>query len=163
MVFTEPVVPRRWSRRKLLRAGAGTLTTALLTGCSWVHRDPPPPAPDPLDPLLWSTHELVRRYESVIAAHPDLAERLGPLHAAHVAHLAALREVVGRDPATPPTATASHQPVDGEPEPAVAALREARRRAEAEAEQACLAASPSRAVLLGTITAARASHVSVLS
>src|SRR5690606_35621423 len=60
MVFTEPVVPRRWSRRKLLRAGAGTLTTALLTGCSWVHRDPPPPAPDPLDPLLWSTHELVR-------------------------------------------------------------------------------------------------------
>lgn len=146
--------------------GAGALTSGLLAGCDWLRSDPPPPVPDPLDQFIWSTQELAQRYESTLTAYPELTERLGPLHATHVAHLAALRDVVGRDPAPPsPTNPAgTFRPAPGQdPDTAVVALREAEEAAQAEAAQACLAAPPARALLLGTITAARASHVSVLS
>lgn len=149
----------------MLTAGAGTLTGGMLAGCSWLRDDSPPPTPDPLDALLRATHELAQRYESTVTAFPDLADRLGPLHATHIAHLAALRDVVGRDPASPSPTTAGTwtPPAGGDTQTAVAVLREAEEAARDQAATACLAAPPTRAVLLGTITAARASHVSVLS
>lgn len=140
------------------------MAAGLLTGCGrW--GDDPPPAPDPLDALLLATQALAQRYAVVLQAYPELTERLGPLHATHVAHVAALRQVVGRDP-TPsasPTGGVWNAPVGGDPGAAVAALREAEEKAQREAADACLAAPPGRAVLLGTIAAARATHVKVLS
>lgn len=165
MVFTVPVAPRRCSRRRLLTAGAGAVTAGLLAGCGRWGGDDRRPTTDPLDEFLRSTHALAQRYASTLAAFPDLAERLGPLHATHVAHVAALRETVGRDPT--PSATPSGgvwtAPVGAEAEAAVAALRQAEEDAQREAADACLAAPPNRAVLLGTIAAARATHVKVLT
>lgn len=108
-----------------------------------------------------------------MTAYPGLAERLGPLHATHVAHVAVLLDLTGRKPA-PPSAdpgpsgvwTLPQEAHDGDPadpDDAVAALRAAEQAAQDEAAQACLVALAEQAVLLGTIAAARATHVRVLA
>jgi hypothetical protein len=152
--------PRRWSRRALLGA-AGTVGAAgALAGCSWFDDEPPPP-PDPLEPLLASTRALAAWYDATLAAHPQLADQLRPPYEAHLAHETALLELIGR----PELASASPPPAGTaplEPEAALEALREAERDGQDEATQACLAAPPERAALLGSIAAARATHAAVL-
>jgi hypothetical protein len=138
-----------------------------LSGCSWLGPEPPePPPPDPLEPLLATTRALLARYDAVLAAHPDLTGRLRPLYEAHAAHESALVDVIGRpELASPAAGAGSWAPPAGElaePDQALAVLREAERDGQAEAAQACLAAPPERAALLGSITAARATHAEVL-
>lgn len=173
MVFTRPV-QRGWSRRAVLGMfGTGMAAgIAPAAGCSWWDSDPPPPPapPDPLEPLLASTRDLAGRYAQTIAGYPELAGRLGPLHEAHLAHEAALLAVIGRpelaatSPGTPSgTAQSAAGPSASSPQEAVAALRKGERDGREQAAQACLAAEPGRAALLGSITAARRTHLEVLA
>jgi hypothetical protein len=150
----------------LAAAGAG-LGAGALAGCSLLQSSPAPPPPDPLEPLLRSTRLLVARYAAALAAHPDLAERLGDPHQAHLAHEAALLDVINRPELASPSpggaAWASpSEAVPTAPDDAIAALRDAERDGRDEAVQACLSAPPARAPLLGSIAAARATHVEVL-
>jgi hypothetical protein len=170
MVFTM-AVRSGWSRRAVLRAAGSVSAVGVLSGCAWFDDEARIPPPDPLEPLLAATRALADRYRTVLASHADLADRLGPLRDAHAAHAAALLELIGRPelaspppdtgPATPAGAGPTASP--GEPADPLAALREAERAAQAEAAQACLSAPPRRAALLGSITAARATHVEVLT
>jgi hypothetical protein len=173
MVFTRPV-QRGWSRRAVLGMLGLAAGIGPVAACSWREPDPPPPPPlDPLEPLLASARELAGQYERAITDHPDLAGRLGPLREAHLAHEEALRAVIGRPElasASPGTASWVTPPADHStipparsPKEAVAALRNAERDGREQAAQACLAAEPDRAALLGSITAARRTHVAVLS
>lgn len=152
----------------LTAAGAGlTGSLAVATGCDWWDRPPPPPPPDPLEPLLSATRALRARYRHTIAVHPDVAERLQPLLQTHDAHVTALRDMIGRPELATPTPTTSATPsppaVPAGSDEAVAALREAEERARDDARHACLQASAERAGLLGSICAARATHVEVLA
>lgn len=162
VVFTRSVLGG-WSRRALLIAAAGAAGSAL-AGCSWRADPPPPVPPDPLLPLLRSTDALAAHYQAVRAAYPDLADRLAGIHEAHLAHVAALRELTGADPSASPSAAVSPSPPTPTDDPAAVltdlAAREQTARAEAAA--ACLSAAPARAALLGSITAARATHLVVL-
>jgi hypothetical protein len=168
MVFTVAVPDNAgtgWSRRTVL-AAAATGAAVTVTGCAWFEPEPPPPPPDPLEPLLAGTRDLAGRYDRTLLVHPDLAGRLEPLRATHLAHVAAVLEAIGRPgPATPAPAGSPPDPGgipadDGE---AVEQLREHERDASEQARQACLPAPPDRVALLGSICAARASHVEALS
>lgn len=185
LVFT--VAVRRdkpgWTRRAVLGAASGAAVAGAVSGCSWFESDPPPPPPpDPLEPFLAATRALATRYQRVLASHPDLVGQLRPLQQAHLAHAAALVALIGRPELASPTATTTPEPTGPEPaapaspdpagtadpaeptEPAeaVAGLRAAEQDARAAAAEACLAAPPERAALLGSITAARATHAEVL-
>lgn len=165
MVFTMAVRDGTgWTRRGVLGVA---VAVGALSGCSWLESEPPePPPPDPLEPMLASTRALLARYDAVLAAHPDLTGRLRPLAESHTAHEAALLEVIGRPELASPSAGAgSWAPPAGEltdPDQALAVLREAERGGQVEAAQACLSAPAERTALLGSITAARASHAEVL-
>jgi hypothetical protein len=158
-----------WTRRAVLAAGSAAVV-GTATGCSWLDPDPPPPPPpDPLEPLLAGTRTLAARYQQALDTHPDLADRLRPLHQTHLAHEAALLAAIGRpELATPsPGSGAWSPPLDGwsvpdDPAGALAELREFEQDGQQEAARACLAAHPERAALLGSVTAARATHAEVL-
>jgi hypothetical protein len=165
MVFTRAVpggMHGGWSRRAALGAAGAVGAAGALAGCSWFAEDPPP-APDPLEPLLAATRTLAARYAAALAAHPDLADRLRPLHEAHLAHESALVSLIGR----PELATATPSPPapspPGDPDGVLTALRDAERDGQDEAGRACLSAEPARAELLGSIAAARATHAEVLA
>lgn len=151
----------------MLGALAGATTAGTLTGCSWLAPVPPPPLPpDPLAPLLRSNRRLTGHYQAVLAVHPELTDLLSPLVAVHTAHAAVLLDLVRRPAATPPAGGWVQSPatnVPAEAADALAMLRAEEEAARDEAAQACLAAPPERAALLGSICAARASHVEVLS
>ncbi|MEV1289987.1 hypothetical protein [Micromonospora sp. NPDC049679] len=157
---------RALSRRGVLRLAAGAtlgVPAAALTGCGLFDRgEKPPPAPDPLAPLLASAWELAARHDAAAAAHPDLSARLTPLAEAHRAHAAELARITGT---TPPTTTPSGGTRSAEPGDAkttLAGLRSAEREGQAAAAEACRTAPGARAALLGSIAAARATHVEVL-
>jgi hypothetical protein len=147
---------QQWTRRAVL---AGVVA---LSGCSWLDREPDePPPPDPLEPLLASTRALAARYQASVTAFPDLADRLQPVLANHRAHETALLELIGRpELASPSPGAGTWSPPLAED--VLGELRDAERAARDEAAQACLAASPERAAVLGSITAARATHAEVL-
>jgi hypothetical protein len=160
MVFTGPM--RGLSRRSVLGAAGAVGAAGAIAGCSWFADEPPPP-PDPLAPFLAATRALAARYDTVLAAHPDLTGRLAPLLEAHRAHETALVGLIGRPElvsASPPPTSAA-PPAD--PDEALATLRDAERDGQTEATEACLAAPSERAGLLGSIAAARATHAEVLA
>lgn len=155
---------QRLTRRGVLRGSAlGAAALATGTGCDiagpgaqWR------PGVDPLGELRAATAGLAESYDATIARHPDLGSRLGPLRDAHRAHLEALdRQLV--DPPAPATNQATSAGVPDDPATAVSALLAAEKKAASAAATACLAAPGYRAALLGSIAAARASHVEVLS
>jgi hypothetical protein len=161
------------SRRAVLRAGVGAALVGLAgSGCDLLSGDPePPPRPDPLVPLLAGTAELIVRYDAALAAHAELAATLTPVREAHVAHAGELARLIGTP--TPGGASASAGAPGGSAGPTggsapgdaqgtLAALRAAEQGARRAAADACLAADAQRAALLGSIAAARASHVEVL-
>jgi hypothetical protein len=148
---------RRHSRRAVLRAALGGAAAAAgIAACDSPQQKPAAkPAPDPLNPFYRDTATLLGSYEATLTAQPGLSERLAPLRDAHRAHLQALAREIG--PGLENSAA-------GEPAAAsVAALLAAEQEAAAAAKAACLSAPSYRAALLGSIAAARASHVVVLS
>ncbi|MDG4759506.1 MULTISPECIES: hypothetical protein [unclassified Micromonospora] len=153
------------SRRKLLRAGALLAlggAVAPLTGCDLFDRDDEPaPPPDPLRPMVDEALGLAEAHRASATAHPDLADRLGPIVEAHTAHATELARVIGvalpSAPAAAPTSTPAADPAG-----ALAALRALEKAGQRTATAACAAAPAERAALLGSIAAARATHQEAL-
>lgn len=153
------------ARREVVRAGtllalAGTIGP--IAGCGLFDDEPdPPPGPDPLAPLITGALDLAARYEAAIAAAPKLAGRLEPVAQAHRAHAAELSRITGTplpSPSpTPPDGSTGRQPAE-----LLAELRDAERQARDDAVKACVAAPADRAALVGSIAAARATHLEVL-
>ena len=158
----------RWTRRAVLAAAGGVGVAGVLSGCSLFTPEEPALPPDPLEPLLASAHQLITRYQEAISAHPDLAPRLQPIQQAHEAHAEALQQLIGRSPSPPGTGEAGSPPApspaaDPDDAAVLASLAELERAAAHQARLACLAAPAERTGLLGSITAARATHAEVLT
>ncbi|WFE64522.1 hypothetical protein [Micromonospora sp. WMMD714] len=132
-----------------------------LTGCDLLDRDGPDRPPDPLEPLAGESRALADRYRAAIAADPGLADRLTPIADAHAAHAEELRRLIGRPapsgPATPEPTVAA-----GAPATVLAGLRAAEQNGRDNAAKACADAPGDRAALLGSIAAARATHLEAL-
>jgi hypothetical protein len=155
------------SRRAVLRSVAGVAIgiagAAGLSGCGLLGNNPAPDRADPLDGLLAGTLALAGRYDAAIVAWPELAERLTPIRDAHRAHAAALATLMGKPTkTTAPSASSTETSAGATATDAVVALRTAEKTAQGDAATACLAASAARTTLLGSITAARASHQEAL-
>ncbi|MET8310490.1 MULTISPECIES: hypothetical protein [unclassified Micromonospora] len=153
------------SRRKLLRAGALLAlggAAAPLTGCDLFDRDgQPAPPPDPLRPMVDESLGLAAAHRASAAAHPELADRLGPIAEAHTAHATELARVIGVALPSTPAAAPTTAPA-AEPAGALAALRALEKTGQQSATAACAAAPAERAALLGSIAAARATHQEAL-
>jgi hypothetical protein len=151
------------SRRAVLRAGL-SLAVAGLTGVGLAGCDllsPPAPGEVPahaLDGFLADTVALRDRYAASITAMPELASRLTSVHDAHQAHVEALAAALGRQ--APPSAGDADAPAGRAA--TIAALVAAEKAGRDAAVAACVAASGRLAPLLGSIAAARASHVEVV-
>jgi hypothetical protein len=170
MVFTVAVRndgPTHWTRRVVLTAAAAGVAGST-TGCAWFESTPPqPPPPDPLEPMLAEARDLANRYARTVVVHPELVRLLEPLQATHHAHVAALLEVIDRPELATPSPSASPAAAESRGIPAaedeaLSELRALEQEAQERAGQACLQAPAERAELLGSICAARASHVQVL-
>jgi hypothetical protein len=156
------------SRRTFLRgvvglAGVGLTGAAAATalaGCDVLPTGgEPAEQPHQLQGLLGATVALGDQYEMAIAAVPALSTGLKPVLDAHRAHAAALAEAIG---VSVPPASPSPSPVPPQRAGAVAALAAAERAGRDAAVAACVEATPRLAALLGSIAAARASHLEVL-
>ncbi|TCB96209.1 hypothetical protein E0H26_16460 [Micromonospora zingiberis] len=151
----------------MLRVGAFLAlggATAPLTGCDLLDRDEPPP-PDPLAPLLDESLRLAAGLRAAADAHPDLAVRLVPLAETHEAHATELARVTGTATPSQPSPGSTAPPSPGTPAgPAttLTTLRKAERAGRDSAAAACAAAPGERAALLGSIAAARATHLEAL-
>ncbi|MEH1128066.1 hypothetical protein [Micromonospora sp. CPCC 206061] len=148
----------------MLRATLLAVAAYPLAGCDVFESEPEPAAsPDPLAPLLAATLDLAARHEAAIAAYPALADRLTPVLEAHRQHATELAKVTGAASASPaaPAASASAAPA-GDATATLAALRTAEQQGQKAAADACLAAPAARAALLGSISAARATHLEVV-
>jgi hypothetical protein len=173
MVFTWPMHPEDptrptpravpLTRRVVLRAAAaGGAVVVAGTGCDALRGGPQwHSPPDPLAGLRAATAALADRYDATIARHAQLADRLGPLRDDHRAHLDALDRQMLDTPS--PTPSRTDQAVPDDPAAAVSALLAEEKSGVVAAADACLAAPSWRAALLGSIAAARASHVEVLT
>ncbi|MEV4757518.1 hypothetical protein AB0J86_20720 [Micromonospora sp. NPDC049559] len=157
--------PPGHSRRAVLRAGAlasVTAVTAPLAGCDLFDgSDERDRGPDPLAGLVTGALDLAARHEAAAAAFPDLAARLTPIAQAHRAHAAELARVIATPlPSGAPTVPAGGAETDDRA--TLAALRKAEQRGQEEATRLCVDAPASRAALVGSIAAARATHAEVL-
>jgi hypothetical protein len=155
-------------RRHVLRLAAGAALAggaAILSGCDLVRDDQPAPAPppDPLLPLHAEALRLASAYDAALQAQPPLAGRLTGLATAHRAHAAELGRIIRPPAPADPAASGSAAPApDGDSAAVLTALREAEQAGQRAAAAACRAAPADRAALLGSIAAARASHVEAL-
>ncbi|MFI9529817.1 hypothetical protein [Micromonospora rosaria] len=141
----------------LLALGGATVP---LAGCDLLDReDAPDPAADPLAPLLAGALDLAARHRAAMAADPTLADRLGPIAEAHQAHAAELGRVIG---AASPSPTPAGSAPAGDRTAVLAALRAAEQQGRQDAATACAQAPAERAALLGSVAAARATHVEAL-
>ncbi|WP_229401389.1 hypothetical protein [Micromonospora okii] len=147
----------------MLRAGVLLAlggVAAPLTGCDPFDRgDDPDPAPDPLEPLAAEARELAARHRAALAADPGLAGLLTPIAEAHEAHAAELARLLGR---ATPTAAPSPDATGAGRASTLAGLREAEQGARRSAAKLCAEAPAERAALVGSIAAARATHVEAL-
>lgn len=179
------VVPhsnRRLSRRSALAALASCLGLLAVTGCRDDAADSQPAAYDPLEPVLAASVYLADRYQAAANALPVLSESLAPLREAHLAHVTALSRELGvaesgkRPAGRPPTAdpggasgaatpsgSTSQAPLPQGQAAILADLRELERLGQLQAAASCMAGPGYRAELVGSIAAARGSHVEVLS
>ena len=149
------------SRRALLRAAMGLAGAAVaagaLAGCEGLGGDGAPDDANPLLDFLTATVQLADRYDGAITAVPALSAALTPIRDAHRAHATALAAAL-EVPAPAPSGT---NPTD--PTTAKAALVDAEKVGRDAAAAACLAASAAFAPLVGSIAAARATHLEVLT
>ncbi|WP_428983093.1 hypothetical protein [Phytohabitans maris] len=152
----------------MLAAAVGAAVLGPISGCGLFgdeEEKAPPPAPDPLAPLLTEALSLAGQHEAAITAFPVLADRLTPVAQAHREHATALTKVI-KAPApsasASPDPSASPTPPGGDAKSTLAALRSAEVKGQKSAAQACQAAPADRAALLGSIAAARATHLEVV-
>jgi hypothetical protein len=162
-----------------LASGLGLIT---LTGCRDDVADSQKTAYDPLESVLAATVYLAERYQAAASALPELSARLTPLREAHLAHLKALsRELgfaesgklpAGRPPTadpgvasgtTTPSGSTSQAPLPQGQAAVLADLRELERLGQLQAAASCMAGPGYRAELVGSIAAARGSHVEALT
>lgn len=158
-------MPNPHTRRAFLRAAltlTGVAATAGLAGCDLF--SPAPTAPPPgsaqhdLDGFLADTVALRDQYAATITALPELSAALTPVHDDHKAHVDALAAALGL--AAPSAgAAAAAGPTRAA---AITALAAHEKSARDAAITACVAASGRLAPLLGSIAAARASHLEVI-
>lgn len=160
--------PPARTRRSILRAAALLPLAAAPAGCGLLDRDPDPaPEPDPIDPLITGALDLAVRYDAAVAAFPELAARLGPVAEAHRAHAEELARALGTPlPSAPPgggpTPSGAASTAGGDQGATLAALRAAEQDGRQAALDVCLAVPAGRAALVGSIAAARATHLEVL-
>ena len=165
--WTVPVTRGSTSRRAFLRGALGLVGTAAagaaLAGCGIFGDDGGPKPPEPPSPLLdfmAATSALADRYDATISEVPALIAALTPIRDAHRAHVKALAQALGTTaPRSGPPAT--RPPSDGPS--AMTALVAAEKTGRDDAVAACLAAAPNYAPLLGSIAAARATHLEVMT
>jgi hypothetical protein len=153
----------RTSRRSFLRGLAGVTgvaTVGTLAGCDLFGSDKPNnAAPDALAPFLTATAALADKYDAALAAAGGLPPTVTQVRDVHRAHVRALADTLRV--ATPKPAPSSAKMPTTAVE-ALAALVSAEKSAHDEAAAACLAGTGRVAPLLGSIAAARASHLEVL-
>ncbi|MGW6272384.1 MULTISPECIES: hypothetical protein [unclassified Streptomyces] len=157
-------------RRSLLTGAAGAAGAALLAGCSDSATDAderPSAAARLRATAARDSGELLGRYDAVLAAHPSLTGRLGPLRAEVKRHKAAFA-----DGSAPPSPSGSPSPsVSRSPKPAVPKDEKDAVRGLAEAERELakrrgsdlLDAPAELARLLASVAAAGAAHAYLLT
>ncbi|MFJ6667643.1 hypothetical protein [Streptomyces sp. NPDC091383] len=161
-----PRAPSGPRRRTLLASAAGA---ALLAGCTSGSGsgDDSPATERARSQAAADSATLLGRYDAVLRAFPDLAERLRPLRTEVAAHAAAFRE--GTTPAaTPPgsaspSPTASPDPVPATAEDALASLAAAERTLADRRARALLEVPGEPARLLASTAAAGAAHAYLLT
>ncbi|HEY0699049.1 MAG TPA: hypothetical protein VGD43_14715 [Micromonospora sp.] len=151
----------------MLRAGALTalaVGVAPITGCDIFDSAPERnPAAEQVAPLIKDALDLAARYTATVAGYPELADRLDPVAEAHRAHAGELARATGAAlPSPTPSGAVSPPPPTGDVKAALAELRAAEQQARTAAVRACLDAPAERAALLGSIAAARTTHLEVL-
>jgi hypothetical protein len=155
------------SRRTFLRGVLGAAGTGILgvgavgglAGCNPFADPEVEPQSHELEGFLIGIVALSDRYDTAIGSVAELGTILTPLRDAHRAHAQALAQALGV-PVPPAGGLGDSIPADRDG--AIAELAGAERSGRTEAVAACLAASSRLAPLLGSIAAARASHLEVL-
>lgn len=157
-----PSTPGRTRRRVLGTAAMSLAAAAAPAGCGLFddHHRPDPPA-DPLTAVLAEAVALAAAHDRAALTRPELRGRLAPLADAHRAHAAELTRVIGAAVATS-ASSAPPGPPGGDAPGVLRALRRAEQAAQRTAADQCLRAPAERAALLGSIAAARATHIEAL-
>jgi hypothetical protein len=160
--WQDGAVPTAYTRRALLRtalAVTGAAAAAGLGGCDPFGKQESPANADPgLSEFLADTVALGEQYRRAISDESDLTALLTPIRDAHKAHAAKLAEALG---VAVPSASAAPS-MSGDRGTVIAALRKAETEAKDKAVAACVAAPNQFAPLVGSIAAARATHLEVL-
>lgn len=156
-------------RRAVLQT-AGVLAVGGSAGCAvTAAAQPRAGVPDPQLADLEAERRLLRSYDSVLTAFPQLGAQLSPLRADHAAHAKALTGMLAAVTGTPiGTATGTGPPAThGHRFPsataALAALAVAERAAAAARTTSCVAAPRDRAPMLASIAASETVHVLLLT
>ncbi|MFF1377877.1 hypothetical protein [Streptomyces sp. NPDC058308] len=159
-------------RRSLLTGAAGAASAALLAGCSDSAGSAADERPSAARRLRAEATEdsrkLLRHYDAVLAVHPALEARLGPLRSEVKQHAEAFDD--DRAPASPASATSPAAP-EPKPSPAVAsdpgkAVRDLARAERELADRrgaAVLDAPAEQGRLLASVAAAGAAHAYLLT
>ncbi|MEQ6023846.1 hypothetical protein SOM70_14845 [Streptomyces salinarius] len=167
-----PRPPRGPRRRSLLASAAGA---ALLVGCTGGSgSDDPGTGTSAADRVraraARDSEVLAERYAAVIAAHPRLAERLGPLREEVVRHAEAFGGVRAASPASPSVSARAAGPtardsgaVPADEKGALALLADAERKLADRRAEALLDVPGESARLLASVAAAGAAHVFLLT
>jgi hypothetical protein len=148
------------SRRDFLRGVAAVAGTGILAGCGLLNRSDGEVDGHDLDAFLVATVALGDRYDVSMAAVPSLRDLLTPLRDTHRTHARVLAAAVG---APVPAASAGSGLAPATRAQALAGLAAAETSGRDEAIAACLSSSARLASLLGSIAAARATHLEVLT
>ncbi|GAA4702401.1 hypothetical protein [Phytohabitans rumicis] len=146
----------------MLVVAVGAAAAYPLAGCDLFEDDAKqtPAPPDALAPLLAEALDLATQHEAAVAAFPELAARLTPVAAAHRAHAAELARITKVAAPASPTASPS-APAAADVKATLATLRAAEQKGQKAAAAACRTAPADRAALLGSIAAARTTHLEV--
>ncbi|GGJ61725.1 hypothetical protein [Streptomyces brasiliensis] len=160
-------------RRSLLASAAGA---ALLAGCSSGGKDGadadggtdsgPSLTEKARARAQRDSRGLVEQYDAVIAAHPTLAERLGPLRAEAVRHADAFGDGAGATPSASSSVVAPAAPPPAVPateKDALAGLATAERALADRRAKALLDVPGELARLLASVAAAGAAHAYLLT
>jgi hypothetical protein len=151
------------TRRGLLSGLLGVTSVAgvsLAAGCDLFDSgSATPPPPDPLESFLADTGAILARYNLALLQVPALAPVITTIRDTHLAHANALARALNA-PSPAPSIGASGAP--GDRAAVLAALVDAETKGRDAAVQACLATVARLAPLVGSIAAARATHLEIL-